>query len=170
MFSGYYRNPEATAEVLTEDGWLRSGDIGTLDADGYLTITDRKKDIIVNAGGKNISPQLIENALKTVPYVSQALVIGDNKPYIVALITVDPAAVEPLGPPDSPAVREAVERGVAEVNSDLGRVEQVKRFTILSRDFSEEEGEVTATLKLKRRVCAEHFAAEIDGLYAAPRD
>jgi long-chain acyl-CoA synthetase len=170
VFSGYYGNPEATAEILTEDGWLRSGDIGAIDDDGYLTITDRKKDIIVTAGGKNISPQLIENALKASPYVSQALVIGDNKPYLVALITVDQAAVEPLGGPDSPEVREAVERGVADVNSDLGRVEQIKRFAILPRDFSEEEGEVTATLKLKRRKCAEHFSEDIDRLYAAPRE
>ncbi len=169
IFGGYYRNPEATAEALTPDGWLRSGDIGTIDADGYLTITDRKKDIIVTAGGKNVSPQVIENALKTSPYVSNAVVVGDNRPYIVALITVDADEVKGVGAPDSPEVRAAIERGVEEVNAELGRVEQIKRFTILPRDFSTEQGEITATLKLKRRVCLDHFSEEIERLYAGPR-
>ncbi len=166
VFGGYYRNPEATAEALTEDGWLRSGDIGKIDDDGYLSITDRKKDIIITAGGKNVSPQVIENSLKASPYVSQALVVGDNKPYIVALITVDRDEVAALGEPDSPEVRDAVERTVAEVNATLGRVEQIKRFTILPRDFSVDEGEITPTLKLKRRICLDHFADEVDRLYA----
>ena len=165
VFGGYYRNPDATAEAVTPDGWLRSGDIGTLDDDGYLTITDRKKDIIVTAGGKNVAPQVIENALTTSPYVSNALVVGDNRPYIVALITVDPDEVKGLGAPGSPEVRAAVEQAVAEVNAELGRVEQIKRFTILERDFSADEGEITPTLKLKRRVCIEHFGAEIESLY-----
>jgi len=169
IFGGYYRNPEATAEALTPDGWLRSGDIGTIDADGYLTITDRKKDIIVTAGGKNISPQVIENALKTSPYVSNAVVVGDNRPYIVALITVDPDEVKALGAPHSPEVQAAIEHTVAEVNAELGRVEQIKRFAILPRDFSTEQGEITATLKLKRRVCIDHFSDEIERLYADPR-
>lgn len=169
VFGGYYRNPDATAESLTQDGWLRSGDIGTIDEDGYLTITDRKKDIIVTAGGKNVSPQVIENMLKTSPYVSNAVVVGDNRPYIVALITVDADEVKALGAPDSPEVQAAVERAVSEVNAELGRVEQIKRFTILPRDFSTEEGEVTATLKIKRRVCIDHFSDEIERLYASPR-
>jgi long-chain acyl-CoA synthetase len=170
VFSGYYGNPEATAEVLTADGWLRSGDIGTIDGDGFLTITDRKKDIIVTAGGKNVSPQVIELALKSIPYISQVLVVGDGRPYLVALVTVDRASTETLGPPDSPAVREAVDQAIAEVNRDLGRVEQIKRFAILPREFSPDEGEVTPTLKLKRRVCQEHFAAEIEALYGAARE
>jgi long-chain acyl-CoA synthetase len=168
VFGGYYRNPEATAEAMT-DGWLRSGDIGTLDDDGYLTITDRKKDIIVTAGGKNVAPQVIENALTTSPYVSNALVVGDNRPYIVALVTVDPDEVKGLGAPGSPEVRAAVEQAVAEVNAELGRVEQIKRFTILERDFSAEEGEITPTLKLKRRVCIDHFSDEIERLYQSAR-
>jgi long-chain acyl-CoA synthetase len=169
VFGGYYRNPEATAETLTPDGWLRSGDIGTIDADGYLTITDRKKDIIVTAGGKNVAPQVIENALKTSPYISNVVVIGDNRPYLVALITVDADEVKALGAPDSPEVHAEIARGVEEVNVDLGRVEQIKRFTILARDFSPEEGEITATLKVKRRVVIDHFGAEIESLYAGPR-
>jgi long-chain acyl-CoA synthetase len=166
VFGGYYRNPEATAETLTDDGWLRSGDIGKIDDDGYLSITDRKKDILITAGGKNVSPQVIENSLKASPYVSQALVVGDNKPYIAALITVDRDEVAALGEPDSPAVRDAVERTVAEVNATLGRVEQIKRFTILPRDFSVDEGEITPTLKLKRRICLDHFHDEVEQLYA----
>jgi long-chain acyl-CoA synthetase len=166
VFGGYYRNPQATADALTEDGWLRTGDIGAIDADGYLRITDRLKDIIITAGGKNVSPQVIENSLKASPYVSQALVVGDNRPYIVALLTVDKDEVASLGAPDSPEVRAALQRTVEEVNATLGRVEQIKRFALLPRDFSVDEGEITPTLKLKRRICIEHFQAEVEQLYA----
>ena len=166
VFGGYYRNPQATADSLMEDGWLRTGDIGTIDADGYLTITDRLKDIIITAGGKNVSPQVIENSLKASPYVSQALVVGYNRPYIVALLTVDKDEVASLGAPDSPEVRAALQRTVEEVNATLGRVEQIKRFALLPRDFSVDEGEITPTLKLKRRICIEHFQAEVEQLYA----
>jgi len=169
VFGGYYRNPDATAETLTEDGWLRSGDIGTIDDDGHLRITDRKKDILVTAGGKNVSPQVIENALKISPYVSQALVVGDNRPYIAALITVDPDEIKALGAPGSAEVHAAIEQVVADVNNDLGRVEQIKRFSILPRDFSAEEGEITPTLKLKRRICVDHFRDEVEQLYAESR-
>ena len=169
VFGGYYRNPDATAEALTDDGWLRSGDIGAIDEDGHLRITDRKKDILVTAGGKNVSPQVIENALKVSPYVSQALVVGDNRPYIAALITVDPDEIKTLGAPDSAEVRAAIEQAVEEVNLELGRVEQIKRFAILPRDFSAEEGEITPTLKLKRRICVEHFRDEVERLYAESR-
>jgi long-chain acyl-CoA synthetase len=170
VFGGYYGNPEATAEVLTEDGWLRSGDIGTIDEAGYLTITDRKKDIIVTSGGKNIPPQVIENALKGSPYISQALVVGDNRPYIVALLTLDEDATTSLGAYDSPEVRTTLEKAIAEVNEDLGRVEQVKRFAVLPREFSIEDGEMTPTLKLKRRICLDHFAKEVEELYAGARE
>jgi long-chain acyl-CoA synthetase len=159
IFAGYYKDEEATREVLPGDGWLRSGDLGRLDEDGFLTITDRKKDILVTAGGKNVAPQNLENALKAHPIVSQALVVGDRRPYVAALITLaDDAAGEDA--------RTDVERIVEEVNRDLSRFEQIKRFTILPRDFSAEEGEVTPTLKLKRRVCQEHFSDEIEALYA----
>jgi long-chain acyl-CoA synthetase len=159
IFAGYYKDEQATREVLPGDGWLRSGDVGHLDEDGFLTITDRKKDILVTAGGKNVAPQNLENALKTHPLVSQALVVGDRRPYVAALITV----VEET---TADQARHEVERAVAEVNCDLSRFEQIKRYTILPRDFSAEEGEVTPTLKLKRRVCQEHFAAEIEALYS----
>jgi long-chain acyl-CoA synthetase len=163
VFAGYYKDEEATRGVLGPDGWLRSGDLGQIDEDGFIRITDRKKDILVTAGGKNVAPQNLENALKTAPLVSQALVVGDRRPYVAALITVDPAVAEGLSPEE---VQERVQRIVDGVNADLSRFEQIKRFTILPRDFSAEEGEVTPTLKLKRRVCAEHFAEEIERLYA----
>ena len=162
VFAGYWRDEPATRAVLTEDGWLKSGDVGSIDEDGFLTITDRKRDIIITAGGKNISPQNIENALKAAPLVSQALVIGDRRPYVTALVTVDPAEAAKFAPE---AVRGAVERAVASVNENLGRAEQIKRFALLPRDFSSEMGEVTPTLKLRRRVCEENFRAEIESLY-----
>jgi len=163
IFAGYYKDEEATREVLGEDGWLHSGDLGEIDEDGFIRITDRKKDIIVTAGGKNVAPQNLENALKLAPLVSQALVVGDRRRYVAALITVDAAVAEGLSPGQ---VQERVQKIVDEANSDLSRFEQIKRFAILPREFSAEEGEVTPTLKLKRRVCAEHFAAEIEELYA----
>ena len=159
VFGGYYKDEAATREVLTEDGWLRSGDIGRLDDDGFLTITDRKKDILVTAGGKNVAPQNLENALKMSPLISQALVVGDRRPYVAALITLE------AGVPRDNA-EEQIRTVVDDVNRDLSRFEQIKRFAILPRDFSGDEGEITPTLKLKRRVCQEHFAAEIEQLYA----
>jgi long-chain acyl-CoA synthetase len=159
VFGGYFKDEEATREILSEDGWLRSGDVGHIDEDGFLTITDRLKDILVTAGGKNVAPQNLESALKTHAVISQALVLGDRRPYIAALITLsenlDPSTAEP-----------AVQRAVDEVNSDLSRFEQIKRFTILPRDFTLEDGELTPTMKLKRRVCQEHFAVEIEALYS----
>jgi long-chain acyl-CoA synthetase len=159
VFAGYYKDDEATHEVLDDEGWLHTGDIGHID-DGFLTITDRKKDIIVTAGGKNIAPQNIENELKASKYVSQALMIGDRRPYLVALITLDEAA-KGLSDPQG-----LIQEVVDEVNADKASFEQVKRFAILDRDFSAEHDEVTPTLKLKRKVVAEHFADEIEALYA----
>jgi long-chain acyl-CoA synthetase len=159
IFGGYFKEEAATNEVLPGDGWLRTGDLGTIDDDGFLTITDRKKDILVTAGGKNVAPQNLENALKTHPVVSQALVIGDRRPYVAALITLAEDA-------DPESAETDVQRAVDEVNAELSRYEQIKRFTILPRDFTPEDGEVTPTLKLKRRICQEHFAAEIEALYS----
>jgi long-chain acyl-CoA synthetase len=160
VFAGYYKDEDATREVLGDDGWLRSGDVGAIDEDGFVTITDRKKDIIVTAGGKNVAPQNIENALKTSPYVSHALVVGDRRPYVTALITLDETA------PNGADAQAAIQQHVDRVNANLSRFEQIKRFAILPRDFSAGEGEVTPTLKLKRRVIAEHFADEIEKLYS----
>jgi long-chain acyl-CoA synthetase len=160
VFAGYYKDDSATRAVLDGDGWLHSGDVGEIDADDFITITDRKKDLIVTAGGKNLSPQNIENALKTSPYVSQALVVGDRRPYVTALITLDETVA------DGADAQTVIQREVDRVNAELSRYEQIKRFAILPRDFSAEEGEVTPTLKLKRRVCEEHFADEIERLYS----
>ena len=179
VFMGYFKDPEATTAVLSPDGWLKTGDVGELDADGFLRITDRKKDILVTAGGKNVAPQNIENDLKTSQYVSQALVVGDRRPYVAALVTLDADEVgrwaaglgiegDPADLADDPRVRDLVQRVVDDANRERSRFEQVKRFTILPRDFTMEEGEVTPTLKLRRRIVAEHFADEIDALYAEP--
>ena len=177
VFKGYFMDPEATAAVLGEDGWLRTGDVGELDADGFLRITDRKKDILVTAGGKNVAPQNIENDLKTSKYVSQALVVGDRRPYVSALITLDPREVgrwaaergiegDVAALARDPRVRELVQGIVDDVNRERSRFEQVKRFVVLPRDFTMEDGEVTPTLKLRRRAVAQHFEREIEALYA----
>ena len=161
IFTGYYKDPEATEAAFTEDGWFRTGDVGTLE-DGWLTITDRKKDLIITAGGKNIAPQNLENALKSSRFVSQAVVIGDRRPYITALITLDPVELQSA----NAEPQELVQGIVDDVNRDRVRVEQIKRFTILPRDFSQDEGELTPTLKLRRKIVHEHFADEIDQLYS----
>jgi long-chain acyl-CoA synthetase len=162
IFSGYYKDPDATAAAFTDDGWFRTGDVGKLDEDGWLKITDRKKDLIITAGGKNIAPQNLENALKASRFISQALVIGDRRPYVTALITLDPVEVDGA----SRGAQELVQEVVDDVNRDRVRVEQIKRFAILPRDFSLEEGELTPTLKLRRKIVHEHFADEIENLYA----
>jgi long-chain acyl-CoA synthetase len=164
VFAGYHNDEEATRAVLPGDGWLHTGDVGTIDEDGFLTVTDRKKDIIVTAGGKNVSPQNIENLLKGIPWVSQALVVGDRRAYVAALITLDEEEVAKLDGGDD--VTELVRRAVDEINEELARFEQVRRFEILDRDFSAEENEVTPTLKLKRRVVEEHFAPQLEKLYS----
>ena len=162
VFAGYLKDDEATRAVLTDDGWLRSGDVGEIDQDGFVKITDRKKEIIVTAGGKNVSPQNIELALKASRLVSQVLVIGDRRPYVAALIALDEAEVAKANGDVQALVQEAVDN----VNLDLSRFEQIKRFAILPREFSAAEDEVTPTLKLKRRVIEDHFAPEIERLYS----
>jgi len=177
VFQGYFKDPEATAEVLSPDGWLRTGDIATIDDDGFVTITDRKKDILVTAGGKNVAPQNLENDLKTSRWISQALVVGDRRPYVSALVTLDEAELatwadeqgiethELATLADDPRVRDLIQGVVDDVNADRSRYEQIKRFVILPRDFTMDAGEVTPTLKLKRRVVLDHFADAVDGLY-----
>jgi long-chain acyl-CoA synthetase len=180
IFQGYYKNDEATKETL-EDGWLHTGDLGRLDEDGFLYITGRKKDIIITAGGKNITPANLENGLKQNRWISQAVVIGDRRPYLIALITLDPeeagALAEHVGAEDATlpalsqneAVRSEVQKAVDEVNSHVGPVEQIKRFEILDHDLSQETGELTPTLKVKRNVVHEKFADVVDRVYEAPR-
>ncbi len=176
VFGGYYREEEATSAAIDGDGWLHTGDVGTLE-DGFLRITDRKKDIIVTAGGKNIAPQNIENALKTSKYVSQALVVGDRRPYVVVLVTLDEQEIrawaaergidgtmEELAGHDE--VQALVQALVDEVNRSRTRFEQVKKFAILPREFSAEHEELTPTLKTKRRNIERNFAGEIDRLYS----
>jgi long-chain acyl-CoA synthetase len=176
VFAGYYKDPEGTRAVLDDDGWLHTGDIASIDDDGFVTITDRKKDILVTAGGKNVAPQNIENDLKASKYVSQAVVLGDKKPYVAALITLDePQVRKALGGNEAPLeelvraedVDQLIQGVVDDVNRDRSRFEQIKRFAILPRDFSAEEDEITPTLKLRRRVVQEHFADEIEALYSA---
>ncbi|HYZ98969.1 MAG TPA: AMP-binding protein, partial [Acidimicrobiales bacterium] len=177
-FVGYFRNPEATAETIGPDGWLHTGDIGELDEDGYLTITDRKKDIIITAGGKNVSPSEIENALKVSPYVREAIVIGDNRRYLVALIGIE---LDTAGSwaqrrripfttygdlSSKPEVVELIGGVVDEVNTGLAQVEQIKQFALLPKELDHEDGEVTATQKVKRRAIEEAFGPMIEALYS----
>jgi long-chain acyl-CoA synthetase len=159
VFAGYYRDETATREVLDDEGFVHTGDVGHFDDDGFLVITDRKKDIIVTAGGKNVAPQNLENDLKAHRIVSQALIVGDRKPYVAALITVDPEAG------NGSNVQAEVQAAVDAVNAERSRYEQIKRFVVLPRDFTLEHDEVTPTLKLKRKVVLEHFADEVASLY-----
>ena len=163
VFAGYYKDNAATREILDDDGWLQSGDVAEIDGEGFVTITDRKKDILVTAGGKNVAPANIENDLKAYREISQALVIGDRRPFVAALVTLDPDATSALTEEQK---NTRVQEIVDEVNRERSRFEQIKRFVILSRDFSMDEGEVTPTLKLKRRVVLDHFAPEIDSIYS----
>jgi long-chain acyl-CoA synthetase len=158
VMKGYYNKPDATREAIDPEGWFHTGDIGEL-RDGFLAITDRKKDIIVTAGGKNVAPQNLENELKSHRVVSQAIVVGDRKPYIAALITIDPESA------NGDNVHAQVQAAVDAVNAERSRYEQIKRFTVLPREFTLEHDEITPTLKLKRKVVLDHFAAEAAALY-----
>jgi long-chain acyl-CoA synthetase len=176
VFKGYYKNEEATRETLV-DGWLHTGDIGEVDPDGFLRITGRKKDIIITSGGKNITPANLEAEIKQHPLVSQCVVIGDRRPYLVALVTLDPEeavtyATEHGLPPDpaelaeNSEVRADIEAHVEKINERFARVEQVKKIAILPADLSQEGGELTPTLKVKRSVVSSKYSEEIDSLYA----
>ena len=174
---GYLKQPEATAEVFEPSGWFHSGDIGRIDEDGFVFITDRKKDLIVTAGGMNIAPQNVENLLKADPFISQAMVYGDRKPYPVALITLNPEelgkfahdhgilASDPAVIVKHPKVVERVSRTVEEKNSQLQSYAKIKKFTLLTGDFTQESGELTPTLKVKRNVVAERHRRALEELY-----
>jgi len=176
VFKGYYKNPEATKETI-KDGWLYSGDVGELDEDGYLKITDRKKDIIVTAGGKNITPQYIENKLKASSYINDAVVIGDKRRFITSLIMIDEDNVVKYAQDNkiqfstykdltqSPEIIKLIQGEVSKVNEALSRVEQVKKFTMLPKKLYEEDGEVTPTMKVKRKYVNEAFSDLIDAMY-----
>ena len=180
VFKGYYKNPEATSETL-KGGWLYSGDVGEIDEDGHLKITDRKKDIIVTAGGKNITPQYIENKLKFSPYINDAVVIGDRRKYLTSLIMIDEDTVIKYAQDhkvqfstyrdltENPEINRLIAEEVERVNEELARVEQVKKFTILPKKLYEEDGEVTPTMKVKRKYVNEAFSDLIDGMYGGRR-
>lgn len=174
VFLGYFKEPAATEETLY-DGYLHSGDLGQFDEDGYLTIVGRKKEIIITSGGKNIAPKNIEAALKNIPMVANAVVIGEQRRYITALITLDPAAANKFAADNGitgqelhnhPKLRETLQKGIDEiVNVHFARVEQVRDFRVLPRDFTVEDGELTPTLKIKRRIVNQNFEAEIESMY-----
>jgi long-chain acyl-CoA synthetase len=173
---GYFQNPEATAQVL-EDGWLHTGDIGEIDAGGFLRITDRKKDLIKTSGGKYVAPQALEARLQEDPGIERAVVIGDQRPYVVALIVPNWGTLhrelglegEPAQLVDDERVRARIQRRIDEVNAGVGSWETVKQFRLLAQDFSEESGELTPTLKVKRPAVQRNHSAEIEAMYASPR-
>jgi long-chain acyl-CoA synthetase len=176
IFKGYFKNPEATAETL-KDGWLHSGDVGELDEDGFLKITDRKKDLIITAGGKNIAPQNIENQLKFSPYINDAIVIGDRRKFIAALIAIDEENVIKYAQDNkiqfgtyssltqAPEIKQLIQKEVDRVNKTLAQVEQVKKFTIIPKKLYEEDGEVTPTMKVKRKFINETYKDIIEKMY-----
>ena len=181
LFRGYWRNESATAEA-TQDGWFHSGDIGELDNDGYLRITGRKKELIVTAGGKNVAPAVLEDGLRAHPLIGQCMVVGDQKPFIAALVTIDPEALpawrERNGKPpgdsaadlvDDPELRAEIGSAVHEANKSVSRAEQIREFRILPVDFTEDGGEMTPTLKVKRNVVAEKYASDIAAIYSGAK-
>jgi long-chain acyl-CoA synthetase len=178
VFARYWNNEDATAEVLDGDGWFHSGDLGELDGDGYLTITGRKKEIIVTAGGKNVAPALLEDRVRAHPLVSQTLVVGDRQPFIAALVTIDeeawPKWLATAGYPETDTVadhredqklRDEIQKAVDEANKAVSHAEAIKVFRILPRDFTEATGELTPSLKVKRGVVQKTYAEEITAIY-----
>ncbi len=164
VFPGYWHNPDATAEAIDADGWFHSGDLGALDSDGFLTITGRKKEIIVTAGGKNVAPAVLEDRIRAHALVSQCMVIGDREPFIAALITIDEEALAALPQPPED-LRAEIQSAVDEANKAVSKAEAIKVFRILPRDFTEATGELTPSLKVKRAVVMKEYAGEIDAIY-----
>ena len=177
VFNGYWRNEQATEEAYT-DGWFKTGDLGAVDEDGFLTITGRKKEIIVTAGGKNVAPAVLEDRLRAHPLISQAMVVGDNKPFIGALITIDPEAFEGWKQRNQKAVGASVgdlatdpdllaevDAAIKDANMAVSHAESIRKFRILPVDFTVDTGELTPTMKVKRNVVAEKFASDIEAIY-----
>lgn len=177
VFPGYWNNPAATAEAIDADGWFHTGDLGSLDDDGFLRITGRKKEIIVTAGGKNVAPAVLEDRVRAHALVSQCMVVGDRQPFIAALVTIDPEALpgwlSGRDRPDTPVsalvddadLRAEIQAAIAEANKAVSAAEGIKVFTILPRDFTEATGELTPSLKVKRAVVMKEYAEEIDAIY-----
>jgi long-chain acyl-CoA synthetase len=178
VMKGYWQNDAANAEVFTADGYFRSGDLGKLDDEGYLSITGRKKELIVTAGGKNVAPAVLEDRLRSHPLISQCMVVGDNKPFIAALITLDPDSIKPWAVANKkegatiadlakdPTLIAAIQTAVDETNKAVSRAESIRKFTILPVDFTIAGGQLTAKLSVKRHVVGQQFAREIDELFA----
>jgi long-chain acyl-CoA synthetase len=180
VFQGYWNQPEKTAEVF-DDGWFRTGDIGQLDADGFLTISDRKKDLIVTAGGENVAPQVLENGLKTDKFITNVMVYGDRKPFLTALVVPNFDNIEKHAQEhridflnhcdlvNHPQILKLIRDRIDMRQAGLPPIQRIKRFTLISRDFSSNEGEVTPTLKVKRKVVAGHFHRVLEEMYL-PQD
>jgi long-subunit acyl-CoA synthetase (AMP-forming) len=178
VFMGYLKNEEATADTLDSEGWLHSGDVGEIDGDGFLQITDRIKDLLITAGGENIAPQLIEGELKTIPIVSQAIVVGDRRKFLSCLLTLDPEKIganAKAAGSNASSLEEAIacdafnnhiQSQIEAVNKNLARVQTIKKFKIVPQEFSVETGELTPTMKVKRKVVREKYADIIEGFYA----
>lgn len=179
IFSGYWQNPDATADVLDSDGWLRTGDIGDLDDEGFLRVTGRKKELIVTAGGKNVAPAVLEDRLRAHPLISQCMVVGDGRPYIACLVTIDvdtlgfwkersgrPATASPADLGDDPALVAEIQAAVDDANKAVSRAESIRRFRILGSDFTEQTGHLTPSLKVRRNVVIKDFSADIEALYS----
>jgi long-chain acyl-CoA synthetase len=179
VFRGYWRNEAATADVLDADGWLHTGDLGSLDEEGFLSVTGRKKELIVTAGGKNVAPAVLEDRLRAHPLISQCMVVGDGRPFIACLITLDPEALDfwksqhgkPAGATAAdlatdPELRSELQTAVDDANKAVSRAESIRKFRVLGSDFTEASGHLTPSLKVKRGVVSKDFAAEIEALYS----
>lgn len=179
LFSGYWNNPTATAEAIEPDGWFHSGDIGVIDDRGYLRITGRKKELLVTAGGKNVAPAVLEDRIRANWLVSQCMVVGDNKPFIAALVTVDPesfpAWLKQAGKPSDSTIEQLrndpdliaeIQKAIDEANKTVSHAEAIKKFAVLGVDWTEEGGQMTPSLKLKRNVVMQEFAADVEALYS----
>ena len=179
VFAGYWHNPDATADVLDSDGWLLTGDLGDLDDEGFLRVTGRKKELIVTAGGKNVAPAVLEDRLRAHPLISQCMVVGDGRPYVACLVTIDtdalgfwnerhgkPATATPADLADDPALVAEIQAAVDDANKAVSRAESIRRFRILGADFTEQAGYLTPSLKVRRNVVVKDFSADIEALYS----